>query len=96
MIRDACDRLVPIIVDGIQELIRHCDSDATVNVLENVILTGGGSAIHGLAQKVEKALHEREFDCARCIAPLDYKRLVARGALRVAEGVREDQWQYVV
>ncbi|MEM7231839.1 MAG: rod shape-determining protein [Planctomycetota bacterium] len=96
MIRDACDLLVPAIVDGIQELLKRCDSESAIAVMENIIVTGGGSQIQGVAERVQEVLHEREFDCARCIAPTDYKRLVANGALKVAENVREDQWQFLV
>jgi len=96
MIAEACDALVPLIVDGIKELLKRCDSDSAVNVMENIIVTGGGSQIHGLPQKIEAILHEEEYDCARCIVPADYKRLVARGALKIAENVREDQWQFAI
>ena len=47
----------------------------------------------GLSEKIEKLLHEEGYDDARTIRPTDYKRLVATGALKVAENVREDQWQ---
>ncbi len=89
----ACDLLVPEIVAGIQHLLKRCDTDSVVNVMQNIIVTGGGSQIQGLAEKVQQVLQEDGYDCARTIQPADYKRLVAKGALRIAENVRDDQWQ---
>ena len=96
MIREACDQLVLPITKGIQDLLKRCDSDSAVAVLENIIVTGGGSQIHGLTRRIEKLLHEDGYDAARCCSPADYKRLVSRGALKIAENVREDQWQFAV
>jgi hypothetical protein len=61
--------------------------------MQNIIVTGGGSEIHGLCEKIETELRADGYDSARAIRPADYKRLVARGALKIAENVRDDQWQ---
>ncbi len=94
IIREACGSLIPSITKGIKGLLKRCDSDSIVNVMENIIVTGGGSQIVGLCESIEKALHEDGYDCARAVRPNDYKRLVARGGLKVAENVRDDQWQF--
>ncbi len=93
IIAEACGAMVPIIVDGIKELLTRCDSDSIVNVMENIIVTGGGSQIHGITEKIQEVLVADGYDCARTIRPSDYKRLVAQGALRIAENVRDEQWQ---
>jgi rod shape-determining protein MreB len=93
IMQEACDSLVDPIVKGIKELFKRCDSDSIVNVMQNIIVTGGGSEIQGLAERVQETLHAEGYDCARTLKPSDYKRLVAHGALRIAENVREDQWQ---
>ncbi|HVR73181.1 MAG TPA: rod shape-determining protein, partial [Planctomycetota bacterium] len=93
IMEEACDSLTPFILKGIKELISRCDSDSIVEVMQNIILTGGGSEIHGLCEKIEHVLRDEGYDCARTVKPADYKRLVARGGLKVAENVREDQWQ---
>ncbi len=93
IIQEACNALVPMILKDIKELLGRCDSDSIVNVMENIIITGGGSQIHGLAEKLQTSLVDEGYDCARILTPRDYKRLVARGALKIAEHVREDQWQ---
>ena len=93
IIQEACEALVPIILKGIKELLSRCDSDSIVDVMQNIIITGGGSQIHGLSEKIQTLLISDGYDCARAVTPDDYKRIVARGALKVAEHVREDQWQ---
>lgn len=93
LIQEACDTLTPFILKGVKELLSRCDSDSIVEVMQNIIVTGGGSEIHGLCEKIEKTLHDEGYDCARTVRSSDFRRLVARGALKVAEHVREDQWQ---
>lgn len=93
IINEACESLVPDILTGIKDLLRQCDSDSIEAVLKNIIITGGGSEISGLYQKVERSLREEGYDGATTRKPADYKHLVARGALKVAENVRDDQWQ---
>lgn len=93
IIQEACDQLVPPIVKGIKDLLQRCDSDSIVEVMQNIIVTGGGSQIQGLAQRIQDVLRAEDYDCARTIMPADYKRLVARGGLKIAESVRENQWQ---
>jgi len=93
IIGSACESLVPEIVRGIQHLLKRCDSDSVVPVMKNIIVTGGGSQIPGISDRIQAVLHEEGYDCARAIQPAEYKLLVAKGALRIAENVRNDQWQ---
>ena len=93
LIREACEILIPVIVEGIKTLLKRCDSDSVPYILQNVILCGGGSAIEGLSEEVQKRLRAEGYEDTVCTTPPDYRRLVAMGALKVAESVREDQWQ---
>jgi rod shape-determining protein MreB len=94
IIQDACDAIASPILKGVKELLSRCDSDSIAEVMRNIIVTGGGSEIHGLCEKIEADLRAEGYDCARAIHPADYKRLVARGALKIAENVRDEQWQH--
>lgn len=93
IIAEACGALMPLILKGIKDLFSCCDSDSIVHVMENIIVTGGGSQIHGLSEKIRETLLSEGYDCARTITPSDYKRLVAHGAIKIAEHARDDQWQ---
>jgi rod shape-determining protein MreB len=94
LIQDACDAIASPILKGVKELLARCDSDSIAEVMRNIIVTGGGSEIEGLCEKIESELRAEGYDSARAIRPTDYKRLVARGALKIAENVREEQWQH--
>ncbi len=93
MVRESCEILVPVIADGIKTLLKRCDSDSVVSILQNVILCGGGSAIQGLSEMVQQTLRNEGYEDATCRTPPDYRRLVAFGAVKIAENVRDDQWQ---
>lgn len=93
ILQEACDTLTPFILKGVKELLSRCDSDSIVDVMQNIIVTGGGSDIHGLCEKIESELKNEGYDCARAVRPSDYKRLVARGGLKIADNVRDEQWQ---
>lgn len=93
IIHEACEAIIPDIVSGIKELLKCCDSDSTENVLQNIIVTGGGCMIDGLCERVQEVLRADGYEDAVTRRPSDYKRLVAGGALKISENVRDDQWQ---
>ncbi len=92
-VREACEVLVPVVAGGITTLLARCDPDAVASVLRNMILCGGGSAVQGLGEMVQQKLRSEGYEDATCRTPPDYRRLVAIGALKIAENVRDDQWQ---
>jgi rod shape-determining protein MreB len=93
LVHEACEALVPLIVNGIKNLLKRCDSDSTEKILQNIIVTGGGSQIDGISERIQQLLRADGYDEAVTQTPADYKRLVARGALKIAQSVRDDQWQ---
>jgi len=93
IMRDACEILIPDIISGIKELLTQCDSESAEQVLKNIVITGGGCEIAGLSERIQFELRRQGYDVATTRKPADYKRLVARGALKMAENIREDQWQ---
>ena len=93
IIHEACESIVPDIVAGIKELLKRCDSDSTERVLQNIIITGGGCMLEGLCERVQEVLRADGYEDAVTHRPSDYKRLVARGALKISENGRDDQWQ---
>lgn len=94
LVGQACEIFVPDIVTGITELAKKCDQEIADKILANIILTGGGSQIAGIAEMVEKKVRERGVEVARVRRAANHKKLVAMGALKVAHMAREDQWQH--
>ncbi|MCA8961626.1 MAG: rod shape-determining protein [Planctomycetes bacterium] len=93
IMRDACDILTEPVLDCIRQLLARCDSEAVLEVMHNIIVTGGGSQIRGFSEQIEQKLHDEGYEDARVVTPEDYRHLVAKGALKIANNVRDDQWQ---
>jgi rod shape-determining protein MreB len=83
IVQEACDAIVPPIIKGIKDLLARCDSDTLIGVMQCLIVTGGGSLIHGLCPRIQEILNEEGYDCARTVRPSDPRRLVAAGALKI-------------
>lgn len=89
----ACESIMEELTDKIYELMLR-PKDESIDVLQqNVLLTGGGSQIRGITTYLEKGLRKRGVANPRVRRAEDYKSLVAKGAYKVAENLREDQWQ---
>lgn len=89
----ACESILADIVNGVEELARRGDQEMVEGMLGNIILTGGGSQIGGVCEYLQKDLQKRGYPAARVHKVKDYKRLVARGAIKTALSCRDDQWQ---
>ena len=77
-----------------KELIARADPDSVEELLQNVIVTGGGSLIKGFGVALQTKLLEEGFENPRVhVLGDNYKDFVAKGALKTASRAREDQWQ---
>ncbi|HTT58083.1 MAG TPA: rod shape-determining protein [Opitutaceae bacterium] len=93
----ACNELIEKIYPPLTELIGRASSDSVVQLLQNLIITGGGSQVRGIDTVLQKRLEEDGFEAPKVrLAGQDYKRYVAIGALKAARAARENQWQYVL
>ena len=90
---EACNRLVDEIFDAIKQVIASASPQSVFSLLENIILTGGGSRIRNLDLELQQKLQEEGYEnpCVR-ISAKDTSPLVAIGGLKVAKAAREDQW----
>lgn len=93
----ACNRLLDQIHDAVKQLIVKAESDSIPQLLQNLILTGGGAGIDNLASELERRLRNEGFDQPRVqIVGDNYKEYVARGALKAARRAQERQWQKLI
>ncbi len=93
----ACNRLLEKIYPAITTLIARASSDSVAQLLQNIVITGGGSRVRGLDTVLQQKLAEDGFEAPEVrLAGLDYKRFVAIGALKAARSAREDQWQHLL
>ncbi len=92
----SCNALIDRIYPALTTLIARASSDSVVQLLQNVIVTGGGSQIRGIDTVLQKRLEEDGFESPKVrLAGQDYKRYVAIGAHKAARAARENQWQHV-
>ena len=93
----ACNALVDKIYPALASLIARASSDSVVTLLQNIIVTGGGSQIRGLDTVLQKKLADDGFEAPKVkLAGHDFQRYVAMGALKAARAARENQWQVLL
>ena len=94
---NAANELIEKIYPALTTLIQRAPSDSVVTLLQNIIITGGGSQIKGIDTVLQKRLTDDGYESPRVkLAGQDYKRYVALGALKAARAARENQWQVLL
>ena len=90
---EACNRLVDEITESLKQVIASASPQSVFSLLQNIILTGGGSRIRNIDQEIQQRLIEEGFENPDVrLSEKNYSPLVAIGALKVAKAAREDQW----
>lgn len=93
----ACNALIDKIYPALTSLIERANSDAVVTLLQNIIVTGGGSQLKGIDTLLQKKLTDDGYEAPKVrLAGQDFKRYVAIGALKAARAARENQWQVLL
>src|SRR5688500_3446 len=93
----ACNTLIDRIYPALTTLIGRAPSDSVLTLLQNIIVTGGGSQIKSIDTVLQKRLADDGFEAPKVkLAGQDYKRYVAMGALKAARAARENQWQVLL
>lgn len=93
----AGNALLDRIFESARTLIGRASSDSVATLLQNIIVTGGGSQIKGIDAVLQQRLVDDGYASPKVrLAGADYKRYVALGALKAARAARENQWQYLL
>jgi rod shape-determining protein MreB and related proteins len=96
-IGNACNQLIEKIYPALTTLIERASSDSVLALLQNIIVTGGGSQIKGIDTLLQKKLTDDGYEAPKVkLAGHDFKRYVALGALKAARAARENQWQVLL
>ncbi len=96
-IGNACNKLIDKFYPALTTLIERASSDSVVALLQNIIVTGGGSQIRGIDAVLQKRLSEDGYENPKVkLAGQDFKRYVAMGALKAARAARDNQWQVLL
>jgi rod shape-determining protein MreB len=90
---EACNRLVDEITDSLKQVIASASPQSVFSLLQNIIITGGGSRVKNIDQEIQQRLVEEGYENPEVrLSEKDYSPLVAIGALKVAKAARQDQW----
>lgn len=90
---DACQQLLLKVLDGVKAIIAQASTDSVAELMQNIILTGGGSRIRNLDTELQRLLVEEGYEKPRVLTVgADYKEHVARGALVAGRQAKESQW----
>ncbi|MBT4225711.1 MAG: hypothetical protein HOD72_14750 [Opitutae bacterium] len=92
-IGEACNMLLENVFQSLEKVIPMARPDSVFELLQNIILTGGGSMIENLPEELQRLLLESGYENPRVlVAGQDFKTFVANGALKVAQAARPEQW----
>jgi hypothetical protein len=92
ILHDASSALVPPLLRAARDVLALCPSDEIEAFQRNIVLSGGGAELPGIVPRVEEELRADGFELARVRQVSGSRFLVARGALRWAHLLRDDQW----
>lgn len=89
----ACQQLLVKALDCVKAIIGQASTDTVTEVLQNIVLTGGGSRIRNFDRELQRLLTEEGYEQPRVLSVGEqHKELVARGALVAGGQARESQW----
>ena len=90
---EACNDLLRETFESVRKVISMASSQSVFALLQNIILTGGGSRIRNFAQELQRLLLEDGYENPLVtVAARESKPFVALGAMKVARAARDDQW----
>jgi len=87
----ACRSIIPPIVEALGKLMANLDAELQMCLKDNVLLSGGGSLIHGLVEAIEKEMKE-SLGHGRVIAVEEPVYAGANGALKIAHDIPPEEW----
>ncbi len=89
----ACNQLLQEVFETIKKVIAVASPQSVFSLLQNIVLTGGGSRIRNIDQELQRLLLDEGYeDPGVRISTREVKPFVAIGAMKVAKAAREDQW----
>ncbi len=90
LIQEACELLIPKVGNAIKRIVAEADPEYQPVLRNNIILSGGGSLIEGLAERVSREISDIGDVNVWCVEnPLEK---VAEGALMLAGEMPDDMY----
>jgi rod shape-determining protein MreB len=92
ILREACRRIVPPIVEGLGELVATFDPEFQDRLKSRVLLAGGGSQIKGLDTAIEREMYQR-LGMGKVLRIEEPIYGGANGALKIAHDMPAEFWE---
>lgn len=89
-LHQACTEMAEHTVKGIVQMLGQIDSESVTGVLENVVLSGGGSQLRGLDNYIESALEGHGYVNVSRMPDIAYAG--AQGALQLGRELSPSMW----
>jgi rod shape-determining protein MreB len=90
--RQACESIMPAIVDTTAEMIAGFDPEFQQRVKKHIIVAGGGSQIRGIAEYMEQALQHPIGKCkVTCVEDPLYAG--SDGSVKLAQDMPAKYWE---
>ena len=90
-LNEACSIVIPEIISGVRELIVTFDPEFMSSLAKNIILSGGGNGIKGLASQIESGLSE--LGTVMVNSADDPLFRGALGGLKLAQEMPIEEWE---
>lgn len=96
-IQSGCEALLDRVYEMTRDLITRANPDTVTELLQNIIVTGGGSLIKGFGPALQTKLQNEGFANPHVkVLGENYKDYVAKGALKAARQAKDRQWQTLI
>jgi rod shape-determining protein MreB len=91
-LREACQGIVPPIVEGLKKLVATFDPEFQKKLKDRVLLAGGGSQIRGLHLAIEREMH-KQLGGGKCMRIQEPVYGGSNGALKIAHDMPAEYWE---
>ncbi len=90
-VRQACESIIPPILETTVDLISRYEADFQEQIKRNIFLAGGGSQIRGIAEAIEEGLADYGTFKVKTVSDALYSG--SDGGLALAQDMPEEYWE---
>lgn len=90
-VRNACETLMPSIIEGIDKLVQSAPPEDQASILKNIVISGGGSKIVGIGPYIAGKLKGFGNVAVSCVPDPEFA--VAAGAMKLASELPPKYWE---
>ena len=96
LVGNACNQYLSELINTTVQLVTRVHSDSVEQILQNIVICGGGSQISNIAPEVQRLLLEQGYEYPKVTTVgKNYQNLVALGAWKVARSTPSEKWQHL-